>query len=94
MANLFRSGSIRSLLPTRNSSLIPRDITEIHSRYYVLFSADTASAGLWMRQKYGTKNVIFKLPSQGSDALAFKVAAEARNFSMIVMANRRQTLAH
>jgi hypothetical protein len=74
--------------------LIPRDITEIHSRYYVLFSADTTHAGVWMRQRYGSKNITFKLPSQRNDAIAFKLAAEASNFSMIVMANRRQILAH
>jgi hypothetical protein len=47
-----------------------------------------------MHKRYGNKNITFKLPSQRLDAADFKAAAEANNLSMIVMANRRQILAH
>lgn len=54
-----------------------------------MFSADSTAAELWMRRRYKSRSLVFRLPAEYDAAEAFKRAAEAQSFSIIVMANRR-----
>jgi hypothetical protein len=65
-----------------------RDITQLNSPTGVMFSADTTPAEQWMRKQYGSSSLVFELPSENAKAVAFKEAAEAQNFIIIVLARR------
>jgi hypothetical protein len=66
-----------------------RDITQIYGTNSVTFSADTPVAASWMRLKFGGATLSFGLPAENAEAVAFRNAAEAANFTTIVLMKRR-----
>jgi hypothetical protein len=88
---------IQGVIPRRLSGLLRieqrpivmwRDITQINAPECVMFSADTPTAEFWMRKRYGSDRVVFHLPGERAEAMAFKEAAEAANFTVIVLTKR------
>lgn len=65
-----------------------RDITQINAPGCVRFSADTPAAEFWLRRRYGVRSIVFTLPGQQAEAVAFKEAAEAANFTILVLTSR------
>jgi hypothetical protein len=66
-----------------------RDITQIYGADCVTFSADTPEAERWMRLKYRGSPLSFELPAENAEAVAFRNAADAANFTTIVLMKRR-----
>ena len=72
--------------------MIWRDITQINAPGCVLFSADTPDAERWMRKRLGGHSVLFHLPVDYAKAVAFKEAAEAQNFIIVVLTRRQSAI--
>ncbi len=59
-----------------------QDIIQATSGTTVTFSANSTEADIWMRGVDGDQTITFALPDQLSEALAFRNAAAARDFSI------------
>jgi hypothetical protein len=57
----------------------------VNARDFVRFAADTPLAVRWMRGRCGGESIVFRLPAEHSQAIAFREAAEAERFSIVVL---------